>query len=262
MRKLILIHRGVNYGDPPVTLRVVTDSGARGLLPFGGVLTLSVPEEGGKVIFSSTDDWKIARPIEEYIPKGPQPVVIKVWVFLMKKELPPFCLASPLSEEEAARLLAAPAGVPRSCGELARYWPGGERWMDPHLHRSGLRGEQLYSLATIPASLVLALLTLPGSDARQKMKKRGCHTLEVKMAFHFEDVEFVYYFDGSKEPGAFCRQSYQYMVCGTQGRPFRLDDWERDWVEDAAHTHLVRLLAERCLWEKAYMEDGRIGLCP
>ena len=34
------------------------------------------------------------------------------------------------------------------------------------------------------------------------------------------------------------------------------------WAENAAHTHLVKLLEEQGLLEKAWMEEDRVGLRP
>ena len=261
MRTLILTRKTVTSVDAPVTLRVVTHSGAQGLLRPGEELALSIREQGEEVSLFLPDGSAPGGESRIGIPSGRGPLRQLVCLLTTAKgELE--CITWPLPEEEEAPAAVAPAPIPQGPGELTRYRLGGEGWVDPRQHQSGRRGEQLYNLATGTASLVLTMLTRPSSAPQKEMRKRGCHTLAVKMVFYFENMDLLYYFDGSKEPGASWRQRYRDMVCGPREEPLFLDGWEMEWVEHAAHTHFVGLLEEKGLWEKAYMEEGRIGLRP
>ena len=68
MRTLTLIRKTVSPADPPVTLRVVTHSGAGGLLPVGEERALPIREQGEEVSFFLPDgkapgcDSRIAIP--------------------------------------------------------------------------------------------------------------------------------------------------------------------------------------------------------
>ena len=55
MRTLTLIRKTVSPADPPVTLRVVTHSGAGDLLPFGEERALPIREQGEEVSFFLPD---------------------------------------------------------------------------------------------------------------------------------------------------------------------------------------------------------------
>lgn len=290
MRTLTLIRKTVSPADPPVTLRVVTHSGAGDLLPFGEERALPIREQGEEVSFFLPDGKAPGGDSKIAIPAGRDSVALYVWVIATAEgELDCITLPCPPPKEAKAlsgqgagqngplgRMVSDLSGQgaaqgsfsdpvpsqPQGPGELARYRLGGEGWVDLRQHQPGRRGEQIYNLATGSASLALAMLTLPDSAARQEMRNRGCHTLAVKMVFHFEDMDLLYYFDGSQEPGDSWRRYYRYMVCGPREEPLFLDGWEMKWVENAAHTHLVSLLEEKGLWERAYMEEGRIGLRP
>ena len=261
MRTLTLTRKTVTSVDAPVTLRVVTHSGAQGLLRAGEELALSIRDQGEAVSLFLPDGSAPGGESRIDVPAGRDPVRQLVCLLATAKgELE--CVTWPLPEEEEAPAAFAPAPVPQGPGELTRYRLGGEGWADPRQHQSGRRGEQLCNLATGTASLVLTILTRPESSPQKEMRNRGCHTLAVKMVFHFEDMDLLYYFDGSQEPGDSWRRYYRYMVCGPREEPLFLDGWEMKWVENAAHTHLVKLLEEQGLLEKAWMEEGRVGLRP
>lgn len=298
MRTLTLIRKTVSPADPPVTLRVVTHSGAGDLLPFGEERALPIREQGEEVSFFLPDGKAPGGDSKIAIPAGRDSVALYVWVIATAEgELDCITLPCPPPKEAKApsgqgaaqngplgRMVSDLSGqespsepgdspaqgefsgpvppMPQGPGELARYRLGGEGWVDLRQHQSGRRGEQLYNLATGTASLVLTMLTRPESSPQKEMRNRGCHTLAVKMVFHFEDMDLLYYFDGSQEPGDSWRRYYRNMVCGPREEPLFLDGWEMKWVENAAHTHLVKLLEEQGLLEKAWMEEGRVGLRP
>lgn len=167
MRTLTLIRKTVSPADPPVTLRVVTHSGAGDLLPFGEERALPIREQGEEVSFFLPDgkapgcDSKIA------IPAGREPVALYVWVIATAEgELD--CITLPCPPPKEAK---APSGqgagqgsfsgpvppMPQGPGELACYRLGGEGWVDLRQHQPGRRGEQIYNLATGSASLALTV---------------------------------------------------------------------------------------------------------
>ena len=63
-------------------------------------------------------------------------------------------------------------------------------------------------------------------------------------------------------PGGFLASKIPGQCVRPPGGPLFLTGWEMKWAENAAHTHLVKLLEEQGLLEKAWMEEGRVGLRP
>ena len=83
MRTLTLLRKTVSPADPPVTLRVVTHSGAGDLLPFGEERALPIREQGEEVSFFLPDS--AAR--QEMRARGCHTLAVKMVFYFEAMEL-------------------------------------------------------------------------------------------------------------------------------------------------------------------------------